>query len=196
MPGGVVKPVERWVCTVIGMVMVLMAAGVTLPGGAAWAKSPVQRSSQRVSLDVKEADVHNVLRLLSKMGNVNIVVGDQVSGKVTLRLEQVVWTDALDALLAARSLGVERQGEILFVDTLANIRSRTEARAAVEGASDALAPLVTEHFVLNNARAEELKPLLAGFLSSRGNIQADSRTNSLLVTDIAERVEKIRALVR
>lgn len=72
-------------------------------------------SGAKVDLDVKSADLHDVLRLLADVGRVNLVVADDVAGTITLRLRQVPWDQALDAVARAKGLDVERDGAVVFV---------------------------------------------------------------------------------
>src|SRR5688572_21553012 len=84
---------------------------------------------KRISLDVKDAELHNVLRLLADTGRVNIVVPDDVKGKVTIKLRNVPWTEALDVILRSKGLGREQQGGVIQVDTLERIVKRQRDQA-------------------------------------------------------------------
>src|SRR5688500_9829828 len=75
-------------------------------------------ADRRITIDVKNADIHNVLRLFAHVGQVNIVVSDRVTGRVTVRLQEVPWGEALKAVLMSRGLGAEKVGDILQVDTV------------------------------------------------------------------------------
>ncbi|MDR1487496.1 MAG: type IV pilus secretin PilQ [Deltaproteobacteria bacterium] len=82
-------------------------------------------TGQRITLDFQSADIHNILRLIGEVSGKNVVVSDQVSGKVTLRLKNVPWDEALDTVLASKNLGVIESGNILRIDTVAAIRAAT-----------------------------------------------------------------------
>jgi type IV pilus assembly protein PilQ len=82
-------------------------------------------TGQRITLDFQNADIHNILRLIGEVSGKNVVVSDQVTGKVTLRLKNVPWDEALDTVLASKNLGVIESGNILRIDTIAAIRAAT-----------------------------------------------------------------------
>jgi type IV pilus assembly protein PilQ len=77
--------------------------------------SPAPHHGRKIDLDVKGADIHDVLRLLADVGRVNIVVGDDVQGSVTLRMRQVPWDQALDVIVSVRGLFAERDGNVIIV---------------------------------------------------------------------------------
>jgi type IV pilus assembly protein PilQ len=82
-------------------------------------------TGERISLDFQNADIHNILRLIGEVSGMNVVVSDQVQGKVTLKLKDVPWDQALDIVLASKNLGMERNDNVIRIDTLAAIRSAT-----------------------------------------------------------------------
>jgi hypothetical protein len=84
-------------------------------GGAPDGDGPARFHGARVDLDLKDTDVHDVFRLLADVGKVNIVVGGEVAGRVTLRLRHVQWDQALDVIVRARGLVVEREGNIILI---------------------------------------------------------------------------------
>src|SRR5262245_1975781 len=87
---------------------------------------------RRISIDIKDADIHNVLRLIADAGKVNIVVPDDVKGRVTIKLRNVPWTEALDVILRSKGLGREKTGSVIQVDTLERILAREKARIELE----------------------------------------------------------------
>lgn len=146
-----------------------------------------------ISLDVKEADIHNVFRLLSRAGGLNLVVSERVQGKVTLRLEQVPLRDALQAVLLSKGLGVERVGDVWQIDTLEQLKARAEAQRHVQALQNQQ-PIELLMIPLQEAVATDMKALVEPFLSPRGKVVADPRTNTLIVYDVRERLEKIKSL--
>jgi len=137
-----------------------------------------------ISIDVKEAEVHNVFRLLARAGAINIVVPEHVRGRITLHLEQVPWEDALNAVLFTAGLGQVQQENVLYIDTLANLQAQAKARAAAHAAQVDLQPTETQIIPLSYARADELKRIVEQSLSPRGTVTVDMRTNSLIITDV------------
>ena len=171
-------------------------------------------TGQPVTFNFQDVPVRTVLQLIAEESNLNIVVSDTVSGNVTLRLINVPWDQALDIVLRAKGLDKRRSGNVVWVAPQAEIASYEQniqdARMAIENSAE----LQTEFLPVNYANAEEIARLLtetaggnagggegaggqgsSGFLSPRGSISADARTNTLLVIDIPERLAEIRNLV-
>lgn len=140
--------------------------------------SPVKQGY--VTVDFKDADITNVLRILSLKSGVNIVAGPEVSGTVTLRLQNVPWQQALYVVLRTYGFVSERDGNIIRVTTRENIEAE---------------PLKTRTFTLNYTTAEEAEEAVKEMLSERGKIRTVNRTNSLIVTDIANNVENIGRVI-
>ena len=138
-------------------------------------------SSHNVTLDFKDADILNVLRIISLKSGVNIVAGPDVRGPVTIRLTDVPWERALEVVLRTQSYAYERDGNIIRVTTLENLEQE-----AVE----------TEVFLLTYAQALDAEVTLTEMLSPRGSIRADRRTNTLIVTDVPTNVYKISRVMQ
>ncbi len=153
---------------------------------------PVEAHAKTISIDVKDADIHNVLRLLADVGHINIVVADGVSGKVTMKLVNVRWSDALDALLDSKNLGREDRGNVVRVDSLEAMTKRASLIADRLAQEQRAGELVTIMIRLSYARATELKPIVESMLTPRGKVLVEPRTNTLIITDVAGRGERIR----
>lgn len=149
----------------------------------------------RLDLDVKDAELHNVFRLLADVGKVNIVVPDDVKGRLTLKLSQVPWSQALEVVLRSKGLGVEKNGNIYYVDTLERMTARAEAEARIQAAQVAAAPLRTVFIPVHYAKASELASIVKSMLTERGSVQVDARTNTLIVTDVSESVGRVSQTV-
>jgi type IV pilus secretin PilQ/predicted competence protein len=166
----------------------ILFAAPTPPVGVAPttnAPEPVAKVSSsaagNVSLDFKDADINNVLRILSLKSRVNIVAGPEVQGTVTIRLEDVPWDKALDVVLRTYGYVYEREGNIIRVTTKENLATEE---------------LVTETFILNYTTSAEAQEAIEDILSERGRIRSVARTNMLVVTDIPTNVFKIREVIR
>lgn len=133
-----------------------------------------------VTLDFKNADINNVLRIISLKSGVNIVTGKDVEGPVTIRLVDVPWEKALEAVLKTYGYAYERDGNIIRVTTVDNLKTEE---------------LATEVYPLNYAKAEEVQATLQEVLTERGNIRADARTNVLIVTDVPTNLYKIQRII-
>lgn len=150
---------------------------------------------RKISLDVKDADLHNVMRLLADAGKVNIVVPDDVKGRVTIKLRDVPWTEALDVILRSKGLGREMIGSVVQVDTLERILARDRARIEMNKAQVEAAEPITVLIPLSYANANELKALVQSMLSPKGSVAVDARTNTLIVTDVPERIDRVQDAV-
>ena len=96
---------------------------------------------RRIDLDFKDADIHNILRLISEVGGVNVVTADDVAGSVTIRMRNVPWDQALDVILQAKGLGMVRRGNLIRVAPLATLEKEREAAIARRKQEVELAPL-------------------------------------------------------
>jgi len=146
----------------------------------------------RVSLDVQDAEIGTVLRSLASFSGTNIVASPRVEGKVTVKLEEVPWQEALSVILRSHNFDFVEEHGILRVDTAEDLRQEKVAINMAAKQVDDLAKLTLGLAPLQYANAEEVQLALEQMLTSRGNIDIDVRTNSLLINDIPERVEIIR----
>ncbi len=152
-------------------------------------------TGRRLSMDFVDADIRNVLRLIGEVSGLNIVAGDDVQGKVTVRLVDVPWDQALDVILKTRGLDKVREGNVIRVAPAERLAQEAARRKEQEKASKEEEPLVTDILPVNYASAEELADKVKTVLSKRGSVSVDTRTNSLLVKDVAEKLEEARKLV-
>ena len=188
------------------------------------ASAPAQAprySGRAVTFNFQDVPVRTVLQLIAEESGLNIVAADTVQGNVTLRLINVPWDQALDIVLQAKQLDKRRSGNVVWVAPQAEIakfeQDKEDARIAIENRAET----VTEYIPISYGNAEDIAKLLTeeskssqgggggsaggaqgqstqasrGFLSPRGSISFDRRTNTLLVIDIPQRVTEIRRLV-
>ncbi len=153
-------------------------------------------SGRRIDLDFKDADIHNILRLLAEVGGVNIITSDDVAGSVTIRMRNVPWDQALDVILQAKGLGMVRRGNLIRVALLTTLEKERELALARRKQNVDLAPLETRIVPVSYASATNLQPRVRDLLSSRGNVSVDERTNVLIVRDIVENLDDVEELVR
>ena len=149
-----------------------------------------------VSFDFKDADVRDVLRILSDISGFNMVIAKNVEGSVTLKLNNIPWDQALDLVLEDAGLGAVVDGNVLKIAPLKTLQARQQALQRASKSSEQFKPLITKQVFVNYARAEELRPLVDPILSSRGDMRIDVRTNSVLITDIPARVAQITELLQ
>lgn len=153
---------------------------------------------QRISLDFKDADLANIFRIIAEVSNLNIITTEDVKGRVSIRLINVPWDQALDIVLRAKSLGVSQEGNVLRIAPLATLRgeekARLDAKKEVEKLQATLEGVV-ETISVNYAKASDMKDKITGLLSEGGKVQIDDRTNTIVIRDLRKNVEEAKALV-
>lgn len=153
-------------------------------------------TGRKISLDFQDAEVVNVVRLIADVSGLNFVMGDDVKGKVTVKLNNVPWDQALEIILEIRNLGMERQGDILRIATLANLTKQRNEKAEARETKNRAEALTTRVIYINYAKATKMKTLLLKLLSARGEIMVASRVNALVVKDIAATLDEIEKMVK
>jgi type IV pilus assembly protein PilQ len=161
-------------------------------------ESPRKYVGQRISLDFKDADLANVFRIIAEVSNLNIITTDEVKGKVSVRLINVPWDQALDIVLKSKGLGVSQEGNVLRIAPLTTLRgedkARLDAKKEVEKLQASLEGVI-ETIPVNYGKASDLQTKVKDLLSEGGKIQIDDRTNMIIVRDLRKNVEDIKALV-
>ena len=160
------------------------------------APAPDLSDNRRMSLDVQGAEIQTVLRSLSEFSGKNIVASKEVTGTVTLRLRNVPWRHALDIVLKAQGLGMVENGSTIIISNLETLRKEEMDKRAAERAQEELLPLTTRIIPISYANAQEMSKAVEKTLTKRGHIEVDARTNSLLVTDIEERLDRAEGMIR
>ena len=153
-------------------------------------------NGRRINIDLKDADIHNVLRLLADTGHVNVVTADDVGGTITIRMVNVPWDQVLDVVLQAKGLGMVRQGNLIRVAKLDQLQKERELRLAQQKQEYELTPLETRLIPISYAQADELQQRAKELLSPRGSIAVDERTNVLIARDIGANLNYIEELIR
>jgi type IV pilus assembly protein PilQ len=158
-----------------------------------------------ITLNLKDADVHDVLRLIGETSGFNIIINPAVSGKLTLALDHVPWDQALEVVLTTLKLGAERNASVLRILPREMLLAEKQQDIDTKRLADASAPRVTRIFPISYADLTQLSTLLTSFANSsstgpaavgtRSTILVDATTQSLVVRDTAENVEKIRKMI-
>ncbi|MCG5496883.1 type IV pilus secretin PilQ [Ectothiorhodospira variabilis] len=158
-----------------------------------------QYTGERLSLNFQDIEVRSVLQLIADFTDLNVVVSDTVGGNITLRLRNVPWDQALDIILQTRGLDMRESGNVLYVAPADEIAARERQQMEAQRQTAELAPLRAEFIQVNYARAEDVANIIRSdgisFLSERGSLKVDSRTNTLLVQDTAAKLQEIRGLI-
>ena len=175
-------------------------SGVTsIPGGTLEAlpnSGPREYTGQRISLDFKDADIQNVLRILADVSGLNVITTDDVQGKITMRLVEVPWDQALDAILKARGLDMVRDGNIIRVSTVEKLKEEREALRAANEAQAQSEPLHVRYIKVNYAKADEkFVKKIQEIMTDRGSATWDERTNTIVVRDIDKGISDAEELI-
>lgn len=180
------------------------------PAVAAAAPSPPPGEAARLSMDFKDADINNLLRIIAEVSGLNVVAGSDVAGKVTIRLTNVDWRQALDVILKINNLAWEQDGNVIRVAPRAKFEEERRARAAavVEEARAketaaktevALEPPVTKVIPVNYAKASEVVKNLDRLKTPARpdvSIVVDDRTNSLIIQELPATIAKMETLLQ
>jgi type IV pilus assembly protein PilQ len=158
--------------------------------------TPTRYTGVPISLDFQGADLRAVLRTFAEISGLNVVIDPSISGTVDVALRDVPWDQALDIILRANRLGYVVDGTIVRIAPLAVLADEEAQRQKLAEAQALAGTLETRTFSLSYARAEQLQPLLtATVLSQRGTTQTDTRTNTLIITDLPERLTRAAELL-
>ena len=177
------------------------AAATDAPRGeqADDAMPPPAYTGERLSVNFQDVEVRSVLQLIADFAGLNLVAGQAIDGRMTLRLVDVPWDEALDLVLSINGLDKRRTGSVLLVAPAAVIADQERLQLEQMKARADLSPLTRTFIRLGYADATTLATLLggdgAGTLSERGRVLVDNRTNSLIVTDTAASLTELRTLI-
>jgi len=157
-------------------------------------------NGEKLSLNFQDIEVRSVLQLIADFTDLNLVASDTVSGRITLRLKNVPWDQALELILKTKGLDQRQVGNVLLVAPAAEIAAREKLELENQKQISELAPLRTEHLQVRYASAAEIFALFGGtdgasILSERGSAIVDERTNAIILTDTATNLENFRNIV-
>ncbi|MCP3105098.1 type IV pilus secretin PilQ [Myxococcus sp. K15C18031901] len=174
-------------------------AGFTAEAPAYAAEGAPQQAryrGKRVSFEFKDIDIQNLLRVIAEISKKNVVVADDVGGRVTIRLRNVPWDQALDLILRTKQLGKEEFGNIIRIAPMKTLEEEARLRQERKKAQQQLEDLLVNLIPVNYAVAGDMAARVKEVLSDRGSVTVDTRTNVLIVKDVRANTEKARALVR
>ena len=156
----------------------------------------------RISLNFQDIEVRAVLQLIADFTELNLVASDTVTGRITLRLQNVPWDQALELVLKTRGLDQRQIGNVLMIAPAEEISERERQQIEANKQIAELAPLSTEFIRVRYAKANEVVDLFSAgsedggsLISARGSVIVDPRTNSLIVTETAAKLTEIRSLI-
>lgn len=179
-------------------------------------------SGEKLSLVFQDIEVRDVLQIIANYVGINLVASDSINGTITLRLNNVPWDQALDLVLKTNGLDKRQNGNVLLVAPAAELAEQERLELEARKQTIQLAPLRTEYVQINYAKAEDIAQIIQaqsggsdtttttnedgsttetstalsnGFLSPRGSVVVDTRTNTLIVTDVAINLSGIRRAI-
>jgi type IV pilus assembly protein PilQ len=150
---------------------------------------------RRVSLDFKDVEIADVLRLIAEVSDLNIIAGDEVAGNVTIRLVEVPWDQALDVILMTKGLGFVRVGNVLRIAPSDVLKAEEEVRLQERRNKEKLEDLEVKLLPVNYAAVKDVEGLVKRLLSARGTVNLDERTNTLIIKDIPSVIDESTALI-
>jgi type IV pilus assembly protein PilQ len=166
---------------------------------------PSLQHGQTLSLHLQQTDVRVALEAIANFTGLNVVVADNVSGSITLRLKDVPWEQALDVILTARNLGMKREGNVVWIAPRMDMLARQQQELEIRQTIQSLEPVQTQGFRLHYARAHEVAAQLKTstgqgdkairLLGAQGSVFAETRTNQVFVTDTPDKLQQVARLI-
>jgi type IV pilus assembly protein PilQ len=180
-------------------------------GKAAKGQDPTY-SGSRLTFNFQDIPVRSALQLIADEAKLNLVASDTVGGSVTLRLVNTPWDQALDVILRAKGLDKRRSGNVIWIAPQAELASYEQSLADARQKAQDSAELVSDYIPISYGKAEDIAKLLTqgsmtstgggastsgsrGFLSARGSVSFDDRTNTLLINDTPDKIRDLRELI-
>jgi type IV pilus secretin PilQ/predicted competence protein len=158
--------------------------------------APSRYTGEPISVNLKDVDLRDFFRLIHEISGLNVVLDPNVKGTLTIVLDEVPWDQALDIVLQNNGLEKQLHGNVLRIATLDTIKKEAETARDVRKAENDAQEMITVTRVLNYAKAESMTPTLKKFLTSRGDVLFDARSNQLIIRDIPSVIPNIDNLLR
>lgn len=153
-------------------------------------------TGSKISLDFKDGDISNIIRLMGEVSHLNIIAGEDVKGKVSLRLVDVPWDQAFDIILKTNGLGKRQEGNIIRIMPAEKIKKEREEEVAARKAMEKLEDLEIKLVPISYATAGALEAQVKGLLSDRGNITIEARTNTMVIKDIPANIKNAVDMIK
>jgi type IV pilus secretin PilQ/predicted competence protein len=163
--------------------------------GAATPPRPTY-TGEPISVNLKDVDLKDFFRLIHEISGLNIVLDPSVSGAVTIVLDEVPWDQAMEIVMRNNGLGKEVEGNVVRIAKLSTLEAEEKQRQALTVATQAAQPTVTTTRTLSYAKAADLVPTIKRFLTPRGDVIPDVRTNTLIIMDLPGVIPQVDRLIR
>jgi len=157
--------------------------------------NPRTYRGRKVTLEFADAEVRKIFQLLSEVSNKNFVLGDEVTGTISIKLVNVPWDQALDIILDTKALDKREEGNIIIIKGKGKFKSQAEEEQELKKALLRGLELKTEIFSINYSEAASIVTQLTGLKSERGTILQDVRTNKIIVKDVPQAIDDMRRLI-
>ena len=160
------------------------------------ANSGPKYTGEPISVNLKDVDLKDFFRLVHEISGLNVVLDPNVKGTLTIVLDDVPWDQALDIVLKNNGLARQLEGNVLRIATMDTLKNEAENRRAQVEAEALAVDKVTMTRFLSYAHSKDVVPALKGFLSKRGTVVSDDRTNALIISDIPAVLPQIERLIQ
>ncbi|MED5464319.1 MAG: type IV pilus secretin PilQ, partial [Myxococcota bacterium] len=173
-------------------------AGFSAEAAAVAKSTPKQTRTRKklISLDLKDADILNVLRLISEISGENIIAGDEIEGAVTMKLRNVPWDQALELILKTRQYGIARDHDVMRIAPEETLATENEQALERQKSRILLEESVIKVITINYGLAEEIISQIEPLLTERGTAQPDERTNTIVVEDVTSNIDRLIKLAK
>jgi type IV pilus assembly protein PilQ len=151
---------------------------------------------RRVTLEFSDADIRKIFQLIAEVSQLNFLIADDVSGTISIKLVNVPWDQALDVILDAKGLGMQREGNIVQIKPKSKIQSQADEDLLAKKAVERAMELRTAVFEVNYAATTDVAAQFAALKSERGTITKDDRTSRVIVKDIQTALDEMKVLLR
>src|SRR6202045_4916138 len=166
------------------------------PSGAGTPAAAKKYTGDPISVNLKDVDLKDFFRLIHEISGLNVVLDPTVKGSVTIVLDEVPWDQALDIVLHNNDLDKQLEGNVLRIATVETLKREAETQRDLERAQSEAVAAVTVTRVLSYGKADKMKDTLKKFLSQRGDILSDDRSNQLIIRDIPSVIPIVDNLIR
>ncbi len=164
------------------------------------ARAQPEFTGERLNVNFQNIEVRALLQIIADVAGKNLVTSDSVAGAITLRLENVPWDQALDIIMRTKGLSKSENGNVIWIAPTKEVAAQQKQELEANKQADELAPMIGEIIQMNYAKAADIATLLAtednSFLSERGSVAVDERTNVLIIRDTREKLSEIQRLVQ
>lgn len=150
---------------------------------------------KKISIEVKDIEVRNAINLIAEESGANLVMSEGVTGSLALKLKNVPWDQALVLILKAKKLGYTRQGNVLRISPISEIKQEEEDAMKLAESRRKIEPLKVQMIPINFSKISDLQTQIKSIITERGSIVADTRTNALIITETEEILDRAKKII-